>query len=125
MKHPELKILLGPELWQDDIVAGLVALGHTVTALPKEFDVAISYDAWRVPPSTSQAEVMKYIGTVLKQVRLTKHVANPTTEEGTVKVHKPTRKRSAKASAKTKTDATDSGIPTREATQEPASTTGE
>lgn len=88
-----LKILLGQDLWQDEIVAALVGLGHTVTPLPQGHDVAISYDAWRIPPGTPKDEVLTHIGTIIKQVRLTKHVQD--TSEGSTPKRAPKKSRKA------------------------------
>lgn len=100
MKQAGMKILLGQDLWQDDLVATLVSLGHTVTPVSLEFDVMFSHKAWRIPPGSTPEELMKYIDMVLKQVRLTNRVENPPQEKGVATTPKSVRKRAAKKKPK-------------------------
>lgn len=107
-KLPPLKILLGQEFLQVELLEKLTAAGHVVDTIPAEYDVVLGHQAWRVPPGSTPAEVSKYITMVLKQVRATKHAQNPAPEKSTPGVHKVPGKRGKKAKVATPpTPATD------------------
>lgn len=92
MTHPPLKLLLGKELWLPDLVTTLVGLGHEVSVMDTTPDAIISYEAWRIPPGTSQSEILTHVGMILKQVRATKHVPDTTEDTAQVGAGKKSRK---------------------------------
>lgn len=116
-QHPPMKILLGSELWLPDLVATLVGMGHEVSVVDSTPDIIIGFDAWRIPPGTSQDEVLQHVGMILKQVRATKHVQNTSEEPTQVGVTKKSRKpvkrkrASKKGSTPSTKDTTEQGQP--------------
>ena len=101
-KYPPMNILLGSELWEESLVAGLTRLGHTVTVLNTDDPnlVVISRSAWRIPKDVAQMKVTAHIETVLKQIRLLQHEDHTKGEqpEGSPEATapKPARKRAVK-----------------------------
>lgn len=102
-KLPPLKILLGQEFLQVELLEKLTAAGHTVDTIPAEYDVVLGHQAWRVPPGSTSTEVSKYITMVLKQARATKHAQNPPPPKDVGPVHKVPRKRSKHTKTTTET----------------------
>lgn len=77
MTRKPMTIVLGKELWLPDLVAALASLGHTVKSYDDELTVIISRRAWRVPSGISGDDLLKYLDTVLKQVRALEHDEDP------------------------------------------------
>jgi hypothetical protein len=70
-KAATYNVFLDKELWQDDLAAGLVRMGHTVHELSTmPGDIYISQRAWRVPSDVGSAKLVAHIESVLKQVRV-------------------------------------------------------
>jgi hypothetical protein len=101
-KYPPMKVLLGSELWEESLVAGLSRLGHSVTLLDTDDPdlVIISRRAWRIPKDISQVKVVEHVEMVMKQVRLLQHEDQTKGQqpEGTAPEvpKKPARKRATK-----------------------------
>jgi len=101
-KYPPMKVLLGSELWEESLVAGLTRLGHSVTLLNTDDPdlVIISRRAWRIPKDIGQAKVVEHVEMIMKQVRLLQHEDQTKGQqpEGTAAEvpDKPVRKRAAK-----------------------------
>lgn len=97
-----MKVLLGSELWEESLVAGLTRLGHKVTLLDTDDPdlVIISRRAWRIPKDIGQAKVTEHVEMILKQIRLLQHedhTKGQQPERVAEKVPaKPVRKRAAK-----------------------------
>jgi hypothetical protein len=72
-----MTIILGPELWDNDLVALLAGLGHTVKVFNEESTVIISRRAWKVPAGIPKEELTKHIDMILKQVRALENEGNP------------------------------------------------
>lgn len=104
-KNQPLQIMLGQELWNSEIVALLVGMGHSVVPL-KEDDghLIISRRAWRVPKSITQADLLKEVGTIIKQARLLEHEDTTKDAEAgrSAKEHKPAKPRKPAAKKSTK-----------------------
>lgn len=101
-KHPPMKVLLGSELWEESLVAGLTRLGHKVTLIDTDDPdiVIISRRAWRIPKDIGQAKVTEHVEMIMKQVRLLQHEDQTKGQQSegsaTEILPKPVRKRVAK-----------------------------
>lgn len=77
MTRNPMTIILGPELWDNDLVALLAGLGHTVKVFNEESTVIISRRAWRVPAGIPKEDLIKHVDMILKQVRALANDENP------------------------------------------------
>lgn len=74
-KYPPMHVVLGSELWEESLVAGLTRLGHKVTLFDMDDPdlVFISRRAWRIPKDIGQAKIVEHVEMIMKQVRLLQH----------------------------------------------------